>query len=212
VPRQQLGSQVPLLRREVVVHRLVQLALAAFGLEPRAGPRVQLASTLGILLEQAAVEDVAQEVMAAKPRPLAVQRAQQQRGAGQPEKGAARRCVVAEHPRAEVGVEALEHRGLEDEATLVLGRGAQDLVGQRAEEVLATGGELLGDLADLVAEAQAQGRQVERRRPALGALLERCDIGRVEFESEPVTQEAQRLVVAEAQVVGAQVEHAALDA
>jgi hypothetical protein len=150
--------------------------------------------------------------MAAKPRPPAVERAEEQRRARQRAEGTTGRRVVAEHARAEVGVEAVEHGGLKDEAALVLRRGAQDLVGEGPEEVLAAGGELLGHLADLVAEAQAQRRQVERRGPALGAPLERGDVRRVELEAEPVAQEAQRLVVGEAQVVGAQVEHLALDA
>ena len=208
----QLGREVPLRCGEVVVHRLVQLALAAFGLKPGPGADVQMASAPGVVFEQAVVQHLAQEVMAAKPRPATIDRREQQRRAREPAEGAAGRHIVPEDARAEVRVEAIQHRRLEDEAPLVLGRRAQDLVGERPEEVLAADGELRHDLPDLVTEAQSQRRQVQRGRPALGAPLERRDVGRVERQAQAVAQEAQRLVVGEAQVVGAQVEHLALDA
>jgi hypothetical protein len=55
-------------------------------------------------------------------------------------------AITAVHqPRAQRRVEAVEHRRLDDEAPLVLGRGAQQLVGQRPEQVLVALKQLGGD-------------------------------------------------------------------
>ena len=161
--------------------------------------RVQLGDVLGraAVLELAA-QDVAEDVVVAKPLAALVERYEEEIGAldlAQQRLGPA----LAAHGVAQRRAEAVQHAGLEEEAARPGLLGRDDLVAEVVEEV-AVIRELLG-VARAGPIAQRQPGEVEPGRPALGPLAQQGELIRVQRQGERVVEQRRGLGVAEPQLL-----------
>ncbi len=168
-------------------------------LEPRGGPGVQRWHDLGLLdLDLVAKHGREQRVVAV--RIAALERDEEQVGPLQllQHRGGALRV---EDRVAEGSGEAFEYRGAEKEPTLLGRKGLEHVVSEIVEDASAVSGEGGNERGRVVVLEDEDQRQVERRHPALGAVVQPAGIVGVEHDVGS-REELGRLGVAEAKLVG----------
>ena len=142
-------------------------------LVPGRGGAVQLGHAVGELALQVGAQEIGEQVVVAPPPPLLVERDQEQAG---PLDRLQQLLAVraAHHGVAQRPAQPVEDRGLQQERAQ-LGRLAfEHLLGEVVEHEAVAPGELGDEPGDVAAALQRQRREVQARRPALGALAERA--------------------------------------
>ncbi|MGE5409033.1 MAG: exodeoxyribonuclease VII large subunit [Syntrophothermus sp.] len=141
---------------------------------PGGGPAVELRHLLGMAATELAAQHLGEQRVHPEPLVAAVERDQQHvppRQLGQP-RG---RVVAVEQRVAELPAEAVEDRGAEEEVDVRFRRVREELVPHVVDQLPLVTGEAGEGVARSLAQREAG--QVERRRPALGLLDQRPQLG-----------------------------------
>ena len=160
-----------------------------FSAYQRLARRCSSGTSSGRSSEQVRVEHVGEQVVVAVPAAAVVERDEEEvRAVQRLEHRLAVRggtgVVRRAHGVAQRSGESGEDGGVEQEAAYVVGLAADDLVGEVVDDEPVVAGESGDERGLVVAVAQRDGGELERRHPALGAGLQRGDVG--DGESEPV--------------------------
>jgi hypothetical protein len=184
--------------RRGVVDRLRGVALLAV---PGACPQVKLRRQLGLHAAELVAQQLAEQVVTAVPAPLGVERHEEQ----------ARPFEPVEHPRrplsardrvAERAGQPFQHRGAQQELAHLVGLAVQHLEAEVVDHRPVVAGERGDEVVRVLASPQGERSEAQSGCPALRALLEAGQVGRVERKPEHVAEEGAGLVVCEAQVAG----------
>ena len=146
----------------------------------RARPRAARAQRLG------------EEVVVAPPLPLVVERDHEE--VRPLERLQLLLAVGAAGDRvAQRAGQVVEDRGVEQERPDVLGLAVEHLVDEVVEDEAVAAGERLDEPVRVTRARRGEGRELQPGRPALGPLLERGDVARLEAEAHHVVEERRRL-------------------
>ena len=184
-------------------HRVAdRLGRVAVLLVPETRPPVQIGNVVGLLVQQACSQHVGKQMVIAVPVASIVERDQEQiPSLDRLERGLA--AVLAGDRIAQGAGQPAQDGGLQQEVPKVFGLTLQDLFDQVVDDVAVIPGEPRDESGDVVSALHRQCRQLDRRDPAFGTHLERCDIRRRQFEPHHAVEVRRGLVGREAQVGGA---------
>ena len=189
--------------REVAAgHRVPdRLGPVAVLLVPVAGPPVQLADALRLLVEEPGLQDVGEQVVVAVPLAAVVQRDQEQ---VVPVEGLQHgpTAVLPGEGVAQGAVHPVEDGGLQQERLDVVRLALQDLLDEVVDDVAVVAREAGDEGGDVVPSGHRERGELERGDPALGALLQGRHVVRGELQAHGVVEVGRRLVGSEAQVGG----------
>ena len=178
----QVRRSLEVLGGQRVADRLGRLAVL---LVPRARPPVQVRHLVGLLVQQARLQHVGEEVVVAIPLAAVVERDQEQVAALQRlQHGLA--AVLAGDGIAQRAAQPVQDGGLQQEVPDLVGLALQHLLDQVVDDVAVVAGEAGDEAGDVVAPLHRQRRQLERGDPPLGAPLQRGDV-LLPSASSPIT-------------------------
>ena len=163
---------------------------------------MQVRNVVGLLVPQARVQDVGEELVIAIP-PAAVIKRDQEQVLPLQRRQLGLTAVLAGNGIAQRAAQPVQDGGLQQEVLDMLGLALQDLLGQEIDDVPVIPGEAVDERGDVLSPLHRERRQLQRGDPPFGAPLQRCDVGRGQRQSHHPVEVRRGLAWREAQIGGA---------